>query len=209
MFFCVVSLMLASAALATSYLPITDLGSLLNVDPGNIIDTAYGYSISPNGNVAGTSEYESSSIGVEYARGFLWTPTSANGPTGSMIDVGTLNPVTPTAESRGTSGVNNSGQVAGDCSNSASATHAFLYSGGSLYDLGCLGTNAAATSRAYAINSTGEVCGLSYMNGSGQSGNGQIFCGLPRARTRPPAPCTTWAASARAARLSAPDMPFP
>jgi probable HAF family extracellular repeat protein len=78
-----------------------------------------------------------------------------------MVDVGYLNSVTPTSESRGTSGVNNSGQVAGDCTNAAGATHACLYSGGSLYDLGCLGSNASKTSRAYAINAGGEACGLS------------------------------------------------
>ena len=172
---CALCLMSAAARPALAYLPITDLGSLLNVDPGNTDDYAQGYCISPNGNVAGTADYETGPIGPPYSRGFLWTPTSPNGTTGSMVNLGYLDSVTPTAEVRGTSAVNNSGQVVGDCPNSAAATHAFLYSGGSLYDLGCLGTNAAATSRAYGINASGEVCGLSYMNGSGQSGNSQIF----------------------------------
>jgi probable HAF family extracellular repeat protein len=179
---CPLCLMFAVAPPAMAYLPIADVGSLYGVDPGNTYDDGQGYSISPNGRVAGTAWVGAGGITAQYTSAFLWTPTTPNGTTGATVDLGHLSsqaPVVPTSEVRGTSGINNSGQVVGDSPNSAAATHAFLYSGGSMYDLGCLGDNAAATSRAYGINASGEVCGLSYMNGSGQSGYSQIFLWNP------------------------------
>ena len=176
--FCALCLMSAAARAALAYLPITDLGSLYGVDPGNGYDYGQGYSISPNGNVAGTADVQYGPTSAQPIQPRLPLdadqPQRNDGLDGRSRD--SPNCGDPDQlRLRGTSGVNNSGQVVGDCPNSAAATHAFLYSGGSMYDLGCLGTNAAATSRAYGINASGEVCGLSYMNGSGQSGNCQIF----------------------------------
>src|SRR5690349_12610164 len=54
-------------------------------------------------------------------------------------------------------GVNASGQVAGSSFKNGSFDHAFLYSGGTMHDLGVLpGTN---TSSAASINAGGQVVG--------------------------------------------------
>lgn len=171
--FCALCLMFAAAPRALAYLPITDVGSLYGVDPGNNYDYGQGYSISPNGNVAGTAYVQyGSGYMPQYTTSFLWTPAAPNGTTGTTVDLGHLSsqlPVVPTSEVRGTNGVNNSGQVVGDSPNADAATHAFLYSGGSMYDLGCLGSDQTKLSRAYAINATGQVAGMSDTTADGYS----------------------------------------
>lgn len=61
-------------------------------------------------------------------------------------------------------GINNYGQVVGQ-SFASGQSHAFLYSGGSLTDLGTLG----GRSSAYSINNDGQVAGWSYPAGSSYS----------------------------------------
>jgi probable HAF family extracellular repeat protein len=61
-------------------------------------------------------------------------------------------------------GINNNGQVVGFSQSSTGTTHAFLYSGGALTDLGTLpgGTSSFAT----GINNNGQVVGYSLTTGS-------------------------------------------
>lgn len=54
--------------------------------------------------------------------------------------------------------MNDFGQVVGSSDTANGQTHAFLYSNGTLYDLGTLG---GSFSEARAINNTGQVVGLS------------------------------------------------
>jgi probable HAF family extracellular repeat protein len=73
-----------------------------------------------------------------------------------MTDLGALGAATNTSNAKG---INNAGQVVGSSGTDAGATHAFLYSGGVMTDLGTLpgGTNSFATS----INNSGLVVGYS------------------------------------------------
>jgi probable HAF family extracellular repeat protein len=54
-------------------------------------------------------------------------------------------------------GINNSGQIVGHSRISSGYEHAFLYSGGTMQDLGTL--PGCVSSNAYDINSTGQVVG--------------------------------------------------
>ena len=69
-----------------------------------------------------------------------------------MTDVGTL----PTGFSANATGINASGQVVGYAPLTSGDTHAFLYTGGSMTDLGTLGGH---DSEAFGINDGGEVVG--------------------------------------------------
>jgi probable HAF family extracellular repeat protein len=69
-------------------------------------------------------------------------------------------------------GINASGQVVGDAATSTGSSHAFLYSGGVMFDLNLPGTSATAR----AINASGQIVGY-YYDGSYQAyldTNGQI-----------------------------------
>jgi probable HAF family extracellular repeat protein len=69
-----------------------------------------------------------------------------------LTDLGTLGGTTS-----GAAGVNDNGQVAGAAATPGGTSHAFLYSGGVMTDLGTLG--GTFSSGADAINSAGEVVG--------------------------------------------------
>jgi probable HAF family extracellular repeat protein len=79
-----------------------------------------------------------------------------------MSDLGTLGG--PTSEA---SGINSSGQVVGDSRIAATvfSSHAFLYSGGAMADLGTLYESFGSS--ALAINDKGQVVGTSSIDSSG------------------------------------------
>ena len=137
---------------------IIDLGTL----PGG--NESSGADINNSGQVTG---YSTIAGGISHA--FLFSD-------GSMQDLGTL------SGPNGSSGfgINDAGEVAGwsnldsgDPNLAFGGTHAFLYSGGSMIDLGELpgGIDTSNnSSEAFAINNSGQVTGyssFSYLNGSG------------------------------------------
>ncbi len=71
----------------------------------------------------------------------------------------TVTPLTLGGPLSAATGINGNGQVVGQAQLANGGTHAFLYGGGAMQDLGTLG----GTSWATAINSSGEVVGTSYL----------------------------------------------
>ncbi len=131
-------------------------GTMMNLGdlPGGAA-SAIAYGINSYGQVVGTGTTANG------GHAFLWTPTVANGTTGSMIDLGDLLGGSGTS---GASGINSLGQVTGS-SASGSTSHAFLWTpsaangtSGSMVDLGDL-SGGSAYSQGNAINSYGEVTG--------------------------------------------------
>jgi probable HAF family extracellular repeat protein len=110
---------------------IRDLGTL----PGG--DYSAAYAINDSGLVVGTSNTATTT------HAFSWT--SAQG----LTDLGTL----PGTNASSALAINNQGQIVG-----SSGDHAALWSGGSIQDLGTLGS---ATSEAHGINNPGAVVGVS------------------------------------------------
>ena len=113
--------------------------------------------INDSGQVAG---YSRTAAGVTNA--FLWTPGGTGGVAGNpqMRNLGTL----PGGSVSEAYAINNSGQVTG-YSDVAGPTgprqHAFVYSGGSLKDIG-QSLTSSVNSYGYAINSSGHVTGAAY-----------------------------------------------
>src|SRR5579862_4648595 len=70
-------------------------------------------------------------------------------------------------------GINAAGQVTGCAPASGGAQHAFLYSAGSMTDLGTLG---GATSCGYAINAGGQVTGYA---DTGSASHAFLYSGGP------------------------------
>lgn len=107
-----------------------DLGILAGGD----FSSAFG--INDSGLVVGTSNTATK------MHAFAWTAASG------MKDLGTL----PGTDASQAYGVNNQGQITG-----SSGTHAVIFNGGSIQDLGTLGGD---TSEAHAINNLGQVAGM-------------------------------------------------
>jgi probable HAF family extracellular repeat protein len=110
---------------------IRDLGTL----PGG--DYSSAFAINDSGVVVGTSNTSTST------HAFSWTPAQG------LLDLGTL----PGANASSALSINNQGEIAG-----SSGSHAALWSGGKIQDLGTLG---GATSEAHGVNNHGSVVGLS------------------------------------------------
>jgi probable HAF family extracellular repeat protein len=132
----------------------TDLGSL----SGLVFDNNGASGINGPGQVVGQTDVNT--LGTLVGRAFLWTPSTPNGTSGAMIDLGTLGGIDSRA-----GGINLSGRVVGTARTSSGAYHAFLWTpttpngmSGTMADLGTLG---GANSYAAGINDSGEVAGSS------------------------------------------------
>lgn len=127
---------------------VTDLGTL-----GGAYSQAAG--INDSGQVVGTV---ATADGTS-AHAFLYSG-------GIMTDLGTLDASNAIAGGRvraisHASGINNSGQIVGYSQTAPfSSDHAFLYSGGSMTDLGNMSTWTSANSYASSINANGQVVGF-------------------------------------------------
>ncbi len=104
--------------------------------------------------------------------GLLIWAAAASGQTYHLTDLGTLSGGTAWGSQSHAYGINATGQVVGKSESRTNSglplTHAFLYSGGSLTDLGTLGDNTSPGYRsvAYGINSGGQVVGFSDVSNS-------------------------------------------
>ena len=160
---CVVALCSVSAAPAwAAGYTITDLGDLGG-------GYSYAYGINASGQVVGNS-YTSGG----YQHAFLYSNKT-------MTDLGTFSG-TPsyTSYTSFANGININGQVVGQSTTNGaytSASHAFLYSNGSMTDLGTLG---GTSSSASGINTSGQVVGNSsnhaflYSNNTGMTDLGTL-----------------------------------
>jgi len=108
-------------------------------------DQAAGFAINDSGQITGYSQITPGQINPYHA--FLYS--------GSIIDLGSLGvPGTPSDHSEGYS-INSLGQVTGSTGTSSGATHPFLYSAGSMIDLGTLQGDGTGT----GINESGQIVG--------------------------------------------------
>src|SRR3954466_14205749 len=143
-----------SAAHAASY-TIIDLGTLDGTE-------SFGLGLNAGGQVVGASN----TTGDAAYHSFLRTPTTPNGASGAMTDLGTLG-----GRQSFANGLNAGGQGAGEAlTTRAAATHAFLWKpttpggvSGTAHDLGTLG---GTNSHGYGINATGQVSGDSDKTGN-------------------------------------------
>ncbi|MEX2306134.1 MAG: PEP-CTERM sorting domain-containing protein [Pirellulales bacterium] len=122
---------------------------------------SYALGINEGGQVTGLSYV----TGDATQHAFLWTPTTPNGVSGTMIDLGTLGGT----YSSYAYGVNASGQVVGGSFTTGNAArHAFIYSSGSgMVDLNSLidPLSGWELELGTAINDAGQITGLGF-NGS-------------------------------------------
>ena len=122
---------------------------------------SYGYGINAAGQVTGASDR----TGDTRTHAFLWKPSTPNGTSGTMHNLGSLGGT----ESNG-SAINASGQVSGSSLTTADAAyHAFLWkpstpngTSGTMHDLLTLG---GTESFGGSINASGQVAGFSNTTG--------------------------------------------
>jgi probable HAF family extracellular repeat protein len=159
----------ASLRNGTAWLP-------LGILPGSTYSGAYG--MNDDGQVVGSSQIVNNTENLPH--GFLWTPSSPNGTSGSMIDLGEfMSPGDSTAVA-----INSQGWVTGNSGVPISPPigdiigvgHAFLWkptsangTSGTMIDLGTLDPNAnggLGQSQGLAINRSGVVVGQSNPTGA-------------------------------------------
>jgi len=113
--------------------------------------SSIGYGIDDSGQVVGSADLQSPS---PTPHAFLYTTA------GRMIDLGTLGGLTSVAYA-----INNAGQVTGQADTGTLKTHAFLYNGSSMLDIGTLPCNCVFDlgsdnySAGVAISALGQVTG--------------------------------------------------
>jgi probable HAF family extracellular repeat protein len=136
----------------------SDLGAL-NSNPG--ADNSVAFAVNGQGVVTGYSEIAVS----RWDHAFVWTPSSPNGSSGTMIDLGSLD-----AYSYGY-GINSSGTVVGTSDDGQGGSHAVLWQKGAtgyaIADLNGLipaGSGWVLTV-ASAINDSGAIVGSGVVNG--------------------------------------------
>ena len=86
------------------------------------------------------------------------SPAPAGAAVYDLTDLGAL-AFPGGAENCQANGINSSGQVVGSYTNSSGLTCAFLYSGGSMINIGNLGAGYSGAAVATAINSSGQIVG--------------------------------------------------
>jgi probable HAF family extracellular repeat protein len=138
------------AFLWQSSMGMIDLGTL----GGN---SSVARAINAGGQVAGQSYLKN---GTEYDA-FLWTPRTANGTTGKMKDLGTLNSNPLTFKDSAAYGINDSGDVVGNSGTGSPPGNAFYWPGtGGLQNLNDLvPANSMFLDTAAGINKTGQIAG--------------------------------------------------
>jgi probable HAF family extracellular repeat protein len=122
---------------------------------------SYGYGVNTTGQVTGASDR----TGDSKTHTFLWKPSTPNGTSGAMFNLGSLGGT----ESNG-GAINASGQISGSSlTNGDAAYHAFVWkpttpngTSGAMHDLGTLG---GTESFGGTINASGQVAGFSYTTG--------------------------------------------
>jgi probable HAF family extracellular repeat protein len=124
----------------------TDLGVSGGLD-------SHAWTLNAGGQVTGHADTSPGS-GTRGFHAFLWTPSTPNGTTGSMIDLGTL----PGGLNSAGYGINSSGAVVGTSLPPDMATSSAFLDNGTMVDLGSFG---GIDSAANGINASWQVVGSS------------------------------------------------
>jgi len=148
----VLGLVPVRSAMAQESYVVEDLGAL----PGD--SSSVGWGINENGDLVGWSN------GPAGTRAFVYTDA------GGMVALPGL-PAKPRTVARD---INDEGVIVGSANaGGTDLGHAVLWSGGSVQDLGTLGTGSF--SEAWGVNNLGQVVGWSYTNGGGFGVHGFLY----------------------------------
>lgn len=133
-------------------------GAMIDLTP-SLSGNSAACAINASGLIAGG--YYGAPDGFEHA--FLWTPSTPNGASGSLADLGTLGGFSAAYA------INTFGQVVGESATPTGESHAILIYNGVLTDLNTLlpGGTGWTLNRAYGINDNGQIAG----EGTGPNGS--------------------------------------